>query len=184
MKAITVWQPWASLIALGAKPYEFRGWPAPRALIGQRIAIHAGARKVQRAEVRALVIRLRGSKPWDSALLADEALPLLDALLLNPGRAPLSSVVATAVLFECRRANDIAREFGAPQNDSARDEHFNWAWRLADAQPLEPVAPARGAQGFWDWRGERSAAGEGVGSTFAAQLCRRFGLDPDEQVKR
>lgn len=26
MKALTVWQPWASLIIMGAKPYEFRKW--------------------------------------------------------------------------------------------------------------------------------------------------------------
>jgi hypothetical protein len=24
MKALTIWQPWASLIMIGAKPYEFR----------------------------------------------------------------------------------------------------------------------------------------------------------------
>jgi hypothetical protein len=42
MKAITVWQPWASLIAIGAKPYEFRGWQPPRAIIGQRITEDSG----------------------------------------------------------------------------------------------------------------------------------------------
>ena len=51
MKALTIWQPWASLIMAGAKPYEFRGWRAPRSIIGQRIVIHAAARKVDRVEV-------------------------------------------------------------------------------------------------------------------------------------
>jgi hypothetical protein len=41
VKTITLWQPWAQLIALKAKTIETRSWPAPRALIGQRIAIHA-----------------------------------------------------------------------------------------------------------------------------------------------
>lgn len=27
MRAITIWQPWASLILVGAKPYEFRPKP-------------------------------------------------------------------------------------------------------------------------------------------------------------
>ena len=27
MKALTIWQPWATLIMLGAKPFEFRRWP-------------------------------------------------------------------------------------------------------------------------------------------------------------
>lgn len=47
MKAISLWQPWASLIACGAKPYETRSWAPPRDLIGQPIAIHA-AKKVDR----------------------------------------------------------------------------------------------------------------------------------------
>lgn len=42
MKALTLHQPWASLIALGVKTIETRSWRAPQALIGQRIAIHAG----------------------------------------------------------------------------------------------------------------------------------------------
>ena len=63
MKAITLWQPWASLcviprpidpatfstfggaIPLPFKTIETRSWPAPKSLIGQRIAIHAAKRK-------------------------------------------------------------------------------------------------------------------------------------------
>lgn len=44
MKAITLWQPWATLIAIGAKTIETRSWPAPPALYGQRIAIHAASK--------------------------------------------------------------------------------------------------------------------------------------------
>lgn len=42
MKTLTVKQPWASLIASGRKRVENRSWRPPAALIGQRIAIHAG----------------------------------------------------------------------------------------------------------------------------------------------
>lgn len=45
MHALTVWQPWASLIACGAKQIETRSWPAPEALWGERIAIHAAKRQ-------------------------------------------------------------------------------------------------------------------------------------------
>ena len=41
--AITLHQPWASLIALGLKTVETRSWPAPARLVAQRIAIHAGS---------------------------------------------------------------------------------------------------------------------------------------------
>lgn len=55
MKALTIWQPWASLIVAGAKPFEFRGWSMPRSMIGQRIVIHAAARKVNRVEANYLI---------------------------------------------------------------------------------------------------------------------------------
>lgn len=42
MKALTLHQPYASLIARGVKTIETRTWPAPAGLIGERIAIHAG----------------------------------------------------------------------------------------------------------------------------------------------
>ncbi len=43
MKAITIWQPWASLIACGAKQYETRSWATS---YRGPIAIHAAAVKV------------------------------------------------------------------------------------------------------------------------------------------
>src|SRR6185369_13939683 len=58
MHALTVYQPWASLVMIGAKPYEFRRWDyrtrAP-ALEGQRIVIHAGARAIKPDEIRDLI---------------------------------------------------------------------------------------------------------------------------------
>ena len=44
MKAITLWQPWASMVAMGLKQNETRSWAPPKALIGERIAIHAAKR--------------------------------------------------------------------------------------------------------------------------------------------
>lgn len=152
MKALTVWQPWASLIAIGAKPYEFRGWRPPRSIIGQRIAIHAGARRMQRSEVYDLLHTL------DHACLnAEAARPLLRRIYDNPGIAPLSHILCTAVLGEPKRGDECAREFGIETggNDSGRTGTFNWGWPLTDIQPLVPPAPARGAQGFWDWAGDR-----------------------------
>jgi hypothetical protein len=43
MKAITVKQPWASLIIEGIKDIENRTWKCPQKYIGQRVLIHAGA---------------------------------------------------------------------------------------------------------------------------------------------
>lgn len=42
MNALTLWQPWASLIASGHKTIETRSWRPPTAAIGKQLAIHAG----------------------------------------------------------------------------------------------------------------------------------------------
>lgn len=47
MKAITVKQPWASLIVHGIKDIENRRWPCPQKYIGQRILIHASKAKAK-----------------------------------------------------------------------------------------------------------------------------------------
>jgi hypothetical protein len=49
--SISLWQPYASLIAIGAKPFETRHWSPPANLIGKRVAIHAAARKPTRNEI-------------------------------------------------------------------------------------------------------------------------------------
>ncbi|NMG39856.1 ASCH domain-containing protein [Chelativorans sp. ZYF759] len=152
MKALTIWQPWASLIMAGAKPYEFRGWPAPRSLRGKRIAIHAGARPVRKAEIADLIISLRSEDAWTTGLMPEIAMPLLEGAYSSPGILPLSSILGTAILGEPRPAFEIVEEFGARLNDSDRHQHSNWAWPLTEIETLEPYQPAKGAQGFWEWR--------------------------------
>jgi hypothetical protein len=146
IKALTIWQPWASLIVAGFKPYEFRGWPAPRGLVNHRIAIHAGARPVKPAEVKDLLDRMSGGRAWTTGLRAG-AEDLLQAILADPARLPLGHVLATATLGQPRRI--VQRQ--EPLNDSDRDDHAVWAWPLSDIKPLTPPVPARGAQGFWSW---------------------------------
>lgn len=153
MPALTVWQPWATLIAIGAKPYEFRGWEAPRRYRGKRIAIHAGARPVKKEELDDLLLRLQGAKPWTTALKPELAIPLLERAHMTPQILPRSAVLCTAVLGEPRLGYEVAPEFGGVINDSDRDEHANWAWPVGAIEQLQPPVEARGAQGFWMWGG-------------------------------
>ncbi|MGO4872785.1 MAG: hypothetical protein ACLPGW_19635 [Roseiarcus sp.] len=150
MKALTIWQPWASLIIARAKPYEFRGWPAPKAIRGERIAIHAGARKVKRDEVAALLIDLR-DRPWRTGLNKLIAEPLLQSALLEPDILPLAAIIGTATLGWPVRAVHLPAEVGGPPNDSDRIADSLWAWPIGSPLPLDPIQPARGAQGFWEY---------------------------------
>lgn len=147
MKALTVWQPWASLIGAGHKPYEFRGWRPPKSIIGQRIAIHAGARKVQKQEVAWLIRGLDGT--LDRAqrpALADGALSYLNAMPIP--NYPRSAIVCTAVVGEPLPGDECARRLGIPvaTNDSDREGTFNWGWPMLDIKKV-PGIPCRGAQG-------------------------------------
>lgn len=153
LPAITLWQPWATLVAEGLKPFEFRHWPAPARYVHRRIAIHAGARAVRKDEVRDLLLRLHSSYWRETGLERDLSIKLLEPVLLAPGRLPLSTVLCTAILGEPIRDVALTERLGTHAvNDSDRDEHSNWGWPLTDIERLQPFVPARGAQGFWTWQ--------------------------------
>ncbi len=170
MKALTIWQPWASLIIAGAKPYEFRGWRAPRSLIGQRIVIHAAAKKIDCEEASALWHILTNRKACDELALAaaetclhpEPALPILGrAWMPFREKLPMSAGIGTAIIGEPRLGTEIAEEFGVPRaNDSERDEHANWGWPMLDIEAWDTPILMRGAQGFWNWPTPHQIVGE------------------------
>jgi hypothetical protein len=169
MKALTIWQPWASLIMAGAKPYEFRGWRVPPAIIGQRIVIHAAARKIDWDEVSYLfnVHALRDTcdrialAAAETCLVTAKAIPVLNRALQyrgTPAGLPMAYGLGTAIIGEPRLGTEIAAEFGVPRaNDSTRDEHANWGWPLTEIEAWPTPIPMRGAQGFWTWPDPASA---------------------------
>lgn len=172
MKALTVYQPWASLIVTGAKPYEFRKWSAPRSIIGQRIVIHAASRDVVRNEACGIfhAIRARHSDAESAlataqtCLVPRKALPILRRAW-SPHQAPLplSAGIGTAVLGEPRPAAEIAAEFGVEHvNDSDRDGEALFGWPMLDVELWDAPIPARGNQGFWNWPTPADVLGEGA----------------------
>lgn len=134
MYAISLWQPWASFIAVGTKPFETRDWAPPKWLIGKRIAVHA-AKKAVNADDR----------EWARRHGCDDL--------------PLGAVVCTAILRGAYRMGIAQRVPGsAPLNIFKPDEFGDyspgrWAWWLTDIEPVDPPAAARGMQGFWKWDG-------------------------------
>lgn len=180
MKALTIRQPWATLIALGVKHIETRSWRAPQSLIGQTIAIHAGKHKADPDEI--------GMGPWR---------PLLDPtrpgmLRSDVAPLPLGAVVATATLADCvpmvgldgsRDAliadiqaqhlwiSDSALKLWQPERpepprwvDISNQRPYGdfqpgrWAWMLTDITPCDPI-PAKGKQGLWNWEPTTDAGG-------------------------
>lgn len=145
MKAITIIQPWATLISVGAKQFETRGWPTRHR---GPIAIHAG-KKIDRE--------------------ACEREPIKSALVVHGYTAdnlPTGAIVATANLTECHPINVDGVTFAATVNDEGvivreyEDEEFafghyevgRFAWELIDVQHLLESVPMKGQQGLWNWK--------------------------------
>lgn len=158
MRALTVWQPWASLIMIGAKPWEFRGKSfrdygnAPA--VGERIVIHAGARPVKPVEVEDLLKRL--GRPNDhTGLVEDRARELLERIRAahKYRLIPLAVGLGTAVIGEPKLSPEI---FDIEVADGDRG-NFNWGWPLSDIAWFEMPIPMRGMQGFWNWPGRIAA---------------------------
>ena len=154
MKAITIWQPWATLIMIGAKPHEFRGYAAPRFVRNQRIVIHAGARPVKPSEVEDLLRRIdaeaagTGRDDEKTCLDLDKARDLLLKVRASHKYRllPTSMALGTAVLGEPIQSCDLFKMNVADSDRGA----FNYAWPLTDIRHFEPPIPMRGAQGFFD----------------------------------
>lgn len=172
MKAISLWQPWASLIACGIKPFETRSWAPPRHLIGQSIAIHA-AKKIDRSAAgfaEALSFGGYGHELADKLQATMERTPA--ALMGRFGRAcmPIGCVVCIARLDGAFQLGEralgaavpagrvIARMTSRPMPDcfTVRYDDFGdyspgrWAWLFTEVRPLNPSAPVRGAQGIFE----------------------------------
>lgn len=154
MKALTLWQHWATLVAYEVKPFEFRKWLAPKWIWHQRIGIHAGARKVKIAEIDELIEAMRLEQGWGTAL-KPEALDLLLELRAHPERIPLSSMLCTAIIGQpVPAAETVAQVYGEKfAGDSDRIDDSVFGWPVTEIQRLEPPLPVKGAQGFWNWEG-------------------------------
>ena len=164
MKAITLWQPWASLIAVGVKTSETRSWAAPQSLWGERIAIHAAKR----------LFLFKDTEGWPNEL-QDAVSDMIDReYAMWKGNLPLGAVVATARLRYCGQVTEeesshplihgkakcAVKARGVWYHDFVDHQRHDglgdyslgrWVWFLGDVQRILPVIPARGYQGFWEW---------------------------------
>jgi hypothetical protein len=120
MKAITIWQPYASLIILGEKRYETRSWKATHR---GTLAIHAGVKDNMALRI------LCGQEPFKS-ILAAHGIPDFDAL-------PRGCVLGTVTLEDC-----IITDLLPPDALTECEQSFGdfspgrYAWRLSNPTPL------------------------------------------------
>jgi hypothetical protein len=129
MKALSLWQPWASYIAAGAKRVETRDWSTR---YRGPLAIHAARRRMT-TEERELLL------DW----------PLVRTITYG-------AVVATTELVDCvqmtRRMVDEMQDRNPREFDLGCWVPGRYAWILNEVVPLDYPVFTKGAQGLWEWR--------------------------------
>lgn len=125
MKAISIKQPWASLITHGIKDIENRTWACPKKYIGQRVLIHASAKNDGFA---------RFSKEQQ-----ESKKHLTDAVIYESK----SAIIGSVEIVDCVQNHPSIW---------AEKRVFNWvlANPILYAKPIENV---KGKLSFWDYPG-------------------------------
>lgn len=167
MKALTIWQPWASLIACGAKIYETRSW---KTSYRGRIAIHA-------AKKDPCKLSLIGLEDFEKATKE-----VFDKEDLSWCFLPRGEIIATAELVNCWHIVhhpgadvDVAKhiEIGAELDVPRKHPDFGryivpskterlfgdwtpgrYAWELTNIKILDKPILAKGQQRLWNWEEE------------------------------
>lgn len=143
MKAISLWQPWASLVAIGAKKIETRGWSTS---YRGPLAIHAA--KHWTKDLGSMCLK----EPFYSRLAAVGFCGITRRLC----GLPLGAVVATCRLARVEPIYDfpqtiVGNEFvGTPERDFGDYREGRFGWVLEDVRQLPTPVPYAGSQGFFD----------------------------------
>lgn len=124
MKALTVKEPWASLIINGYKEYEFRSW---KTNYRGRILIHAGL------------------------TLEEDASKNFKDYNLNYGKG---EIIGEATLTDCILVTDKLEDDLYKLNPLvyAKSKHSRvYAWKLEDIKVYNRRIPSKGRLGLWNY---------------------------------
>lgn len=136
MKVLSLTQPWATLVVIGAKHVETRSWET---FYRGPLLIHASKGFPRYA---------KNLCTWEPAFM--------DALAdagFDVNSLPLGAIVGKVNMDGCRPTHEVApglshREFLFGDYDPGR-----FAWMLASPERFATAIPAKGALGLWEWKG-------------------------------
>lgn len=153
MKAITIWQPYASLVSIHKKPDETRGWPTK---YRGPIAIHAGVKPAHEMDLETIRACHNAFGLATESLFPEYVRGL-----------PHGSIVAIAKLVECWKVIEhtqtaiiLMQSNGVGEDKVSIHEPYlafgdysvgRYIWGLADIHALPEPIPAKGKQGLWNW---------------------------------
>lgn len=131
MKAISLWQPWASAIAIGAKKIETRHWSTS---YRGPLAIHAAKKK----------------DCLDTIYEAGIFKAFSEAGINTTSDLPLGAIVATCVLTKSRPTDLLRNGISPLERALGGYEDGRFGWVLENVVWLKKPIPFRGAQGFFN----------------------------------
>lgn len=146
MKAITLWQPWASAMAKGLKLNETRGWPTNyRGLIAICAAKRKPTAKDISPELAFILWEVRERFLGYNANIQD----LVENL-------PLGKVVCVVEIYDCVKTDDEAPICNDMEYALGNYSPGRFAWRTKNCKALDYPVSVVGRQGFFNLTNEES----------------------------
>jgi hypothetical protein len=137
MKALTLTEPWASLMMLREKKVETRSWRLPPLIIGQEVAIHAAM----------------GFPKWAKETCTEE--PFFSSLrnggnvvrpMMNRGK-----VLCVVKFVACHQTEAIREKLSEKEIEFGDYADGRFAFVSEFVRRIDNPVPALGHLGFWNW---------------------------------
>lgn len=142
MKAITIKQPWASLIAINKKHYETRSWNTK---YRGPILIHAG-KKIEKEYLKDYLFKN----------------PLSESGIKNIEDIPVGAIIAKAILKDCIKVVECGYTYSILEDGTKieGDEFYfgdysegRYIWKLEEVIQLKEPIPCKGQLSLWNYEG-------------------------------
>jgi hypothetical protein len=132
MKTISLWQPWATLVAIGEKQYETRSW-----VIKYRglLAIHASKRMDEVQKEYCL------QEPFKS---------VLEAKGYTSQNLPLGAIIAVVRIVDIQPTAGMVKTISRQEKAFGNYMEGRYAWKLELVKALAKPIPMAGAQGLFE----------------------------------
>lgn len=152
MKAISIKQPWASLIVHGIKDVENRTWACPKMYIGKRILIHASAVPVEMRNPNSVFTK----EQWDSFSLGYQR-----DIICGDG-FPNSAIIGSVEIVDCvinhpsiwaEKTENYTVGMNPKLHENITGKKVIYNWVLANPVLFEKPIPAKGRLSFWEYDG-------------------------------
>lgn len=130
MRAISLWQPWAELIARGLKEYETRSFPCQLGTV----VIQAAKKKFNSADY---------GQDLRTQMLMDE----VDPFFLKYG-----AVLCIADIIGCQKTETLREQISKRECTYGDWSDGRYAWRFGNVRRLPEPVELKGHQGWFFWK--------------------------------